>query len=52
VPSTKLVAALSCLANTLGWPWPPTGGLYLLTVWSIVGITGGNFIELLFRKVL
>ena len=47
-----VVASLSCLANALGWPWAPTGGLYLLTVWSIVGIAGGNFIQLLFRKLL
>jgi hypothetical protein len=47
-----LVASLSCLVNALGWPWAPTGGLYLLTVWMIVGIAGGNFVELLFRKLL
>jgi hypothetical protein len=47
-----LVASLSCIANAFGWPWAPTAGLYLLTVWSIVGIAGGNFVELLFRKLL
>jgi hypothetical protein len=47
-----VVASLSCLANALGWPWAPGGGLYLVTVWSIIGIAGGNFVELLFRKLL
>ena len=47
-----VVAILSCLANASGWPWAPSGGLYLLTVWSIVGIAAGNFVELIFRKVL
>jgi len=47
-----LTATLSCALNLVGWPWAPGGGLYLLTVWSIVGIAGGNFVELLFRKVL
>ncbi len=47
-----LVATASCLANVVGWPWSPNGGLYLLAVWSIVGIAGGNFVELLFRKIL
>jgi len=48
----RVVASLSCLSNAVGWPWVPNGGLYLLTVWSIVGIAGGNFVELLFRKLL
>ncbi len=47
-----IIASLSCFANALGWPYEPTGGLYLLTVWSIVGIAGGNFVELLFHRLL
>ncbi len=47
-----VVAVLCVLANALGWPWAPSGGLYLLTVWSIIGIAAGNFVELIFRKVL
>ncbi len=47
-----VVAVLCVLANALGWPWAPSGGLYLLTVWSIVGIAAGNFVQLIFRKVL
>jgi hypothetical protein len=47
-----VVAVLGCLANALGWPWPPSGGLYLVTVWSVVGIAAGNFVQLIFSKVL
>lgn len=47
-----VVAVGSCLANVSGWPRAPSGGVYLLTVWSFVGIAGGNFVELLFRKLL
>jgi hypothetical protein len=47
-----MIAILSCVANTVGWPWAPSGGVYLLTVWSIVGIAAGNFVQLIFSKVL
>jgi hypothetical protein len=47
-----VVASASCVANALGWPWAPAGALYLLTLWSIVGVAAGNFVELLFRKLL
>lgn len=47
-----IIASLSCFANASGWPYEPEGGLYLLTVWSIVGIAGGNFVDLLFRRLL
>jgi len=47
-----VAAFLSCLANAAGWPWEPNGGLYLVTVWSIVGISAGNFVDLLFSKLL
>lgn len=47
-----MLAAFSGVANAVGWPWAPNGGLYLVTVWSLVGVAGGNFVELLFRKVL
>jgi hypothetical protein len=47
-----VAASLSCLANAAGWPWEPNGGLYLVTVWSIVGISAGNFVGLLFTKLL
>jgi hypothetical protein len=47
-----VVAIVGCLANAIGWPWAPSGGLYLLTVWSIVGIAAGNFVQLIFSRVL
>ena len=47
-----VVATSSCLANAVGWPWEPGGGLYLVTLWSIVGISAGNFVDLLFTKLL
>jgi len=47
-----VVAVLGCLENVVGWPWAPSGGLYLVTVWSIVGIAAGNFVQLIFSKVL
>ena len=48
----SIVAILTCVANTVGWPRPPSGGMYLLILWSIVGIAAGNFVGLIFRKVL
>ena len=47
-----LLAFISCLANAVGWPLESTVGLYLVTVWSIVGIAAGNFVELLFKRLL
>ena len=40
------------LGNAIGWPWAPSGGVYLLAVWSAVAIAGTSFVELIFRKVL
>ena len=47
-----LVAILCCLANAAAWPWPPSGGLYLVAVWLVVAVAGVNFVALIFRKVL
>ncbi len=47
-----LLTVVSCTLNAIGWPISPSGGLYLVTVWSIIGIAGGNFVELLFKKLL
>ncbi len=46
------LGVLPLLLDLLGWPWEPSGGLYLVSVWSIVGVAAGNFVELLFRKLL
>ena len=50
--SLAALALLCCLANALGWPWAPSGGLYLLTVWLVIAIAATNFVVLIFRKVL
>lgn len=47
-----IAVLVSCVGNIVGWPWEPAGGPYLVTIWSTVGIAGGNFVELLFRKIL
>ena len=47
-----LLAVFSCLVNAVGWPWEPSGGVYLVTIWSIIGIAAGNFVGLIFSKVL
>ena len=47
------VVSLLCLfANAVGWPWPPSGGLYLLAIWLVVALAGGYFVALIFRRVL
>ena len=48
----SVLALLTCSVNVLGWPWSPSGGLYLVTVWSIIGVAAGNFVGLIFSKVL
>ncbi len=40
------------LGNAIAWPWAPSGGVYLLAVWSAVAIAGTSFVELVFREVL
>ncbi len=40
------------LFNTVGWPLEPSGGMYVLGVWLILGIGAMNFIDLVFNRVL
>ena len=40
------------LGNALAWPWAPSGGPYILAVWSVVAIAAISFVGLIFRKVL
>ena len=47
-----VLAAIACVVNVLGWPWAPSGGLYLVAVWSIIGVAAGNFVGLIFSKLL
>jgi hypothetical protein len=50
--SLAALAFLCSVANTLGWPWAPSGGLFLLAVWLCVAIAGTYFVALIFRRVL
>ncbi len=47
-------AAVFCtlVANVVGWPAPPNGGLYLASIWLILGIASINFIDLVFHRLL
>lgn len=38
--------------NAIAWPWAPSGGVYLLAVWSALALAGTQFVQLIFRKVL
>ena len=52
VPWFLTVFALAChVLNAAAWPWAPSGGVYLLGVWAIVGIAGSSFAALIFRRV-
>ena len=45
--------SIACLiGNIVGWPWPPSGGLHLLAIWSLVAVAGTNFVVLIFDRVL
>ena len=43
---------LLLLCNCLGWPWEPSGGVYLVAVWLVVIIAATHFVALIFRHVL
>jgi len=50
-----LLAALiltTLAANVAGWPRSPNGGVYLLSLWLVLGISSINFLDLVFRGVL
>ena len=47
-----VLALLSAFGNTLGWPWTPSGGPHLVAIWSIIGVAAGNFVGLVFSRVL
>ena len=46
------IAALAAVANTVGWPFPPSPGIYLVSVWLMLGIASLNLLNLVFRHVL
>ena len=40
------------LANTIGWPNPPSGALHLTGIWFLFGISVMNFLRLVLDHVL
>ena len=50
--SLATLAILVLAANTLGRPIAPNPGLYLLSLWLVLGIASTNFLDLVFRGVL
>ena len=42
----------SLVANIVGWPLPPSAGVYLVSVWLLLGIASVNFLDLVFRGIL
>jgi hypothetical protein len=43
---------LALVANVVGWPHPPNGGVYLAAIWLVLVIGSINFIDLVFNRVL
>lgn len=46
------LSSLASLANILGWPMPPNGGIYLASIWLQLAITSVNLVDLVFRGAL
>ena len=47
-----LLVGLSFLANIIGWPLSPNGGVYLAGVWLGLAIPSVNLVDLVFRFAL
>lgn len=45
------LSALLPLSNLLGWPLAPNGGLYLASIWLVLGIGVTNFFGLVFHRM-
>ena len=43
---------LALVANIAGWPLPPNAGVYLVSIWLLLGISSSNFLDLVFRGLL
>lgn len=48
----NVTVLVTLICNVSGWPAPPSGGVYLLSVWLIVGIVSLNFVDLVFHELL
>jgi hypothetical protein len=50
--SLNAAMVLALVANVVGWPNPPNGGVYLAAIWLVLVIGSINFIDLVFNRVL
>lgn len=50
--SMAILALAAHLSNTIGWPWAPSGGLFLVALWLILSIGGITFTQLILHRVL
>jgi hypothetical protein len=50
--SLNALMVLALIANLIGQPNPPNGGVYLAAVWLVLAIGSVNFIDLMFNRVL
>ena len=50
--SLAALAMLTAVANVAGWPRSPNPGVYLMSLWLVLGISSVNFLDLVLRGVL
>ena len=50
--SLNALSLVASVANMLGWPLPPNAGVYLASVWLLLGVSCVNFLGLVFGRVL
>ena len=46
------IVLLCLIGNVLAWPWTPSGGVYLLAIWSNLAPVGASFVILIFERVV
>ena len=52
VSSLNFLALIAAVVNIVGWPLPPNAGVYLVSIWLLLGIASVHFLDLVFRQVL
>ena len=52
VSSLNFLALIAVVVNIVGWPLPPNAGVYLVSIWLLLGIASVHFLDLVFRQVL
>jgi len=52
VSSLNFLALIAVVVNIVGWPLPPNAGIYLVSIWLLLGIASVHFLDLVFRQVL